>query len=111
MSVTRLLLDDRFAPITSEIGFLERPTREVVDAYVAWQTDIEGKPFEPPQIEGTVVETHYGPDVPPDPPPLPLGEPVLDVRELGGRLEDARTALLPLSTAPRRYAFVATGSA
>jgi hypothetical protein len=78
---------------------------------VAWQTDIEGKPFEPPQIEGAVVETHYGPDVPPEPPPLPPGEPVLDVRELGGRLENALAALLPLNTSPRRYAFVATDSA
>ena len=55
MSVTRLLLDDSFAPITSELGFVERPAREVVDAYVSWQQDIEGKPFEPPEMEGVIV--------------------------------------------------------
>jgi hypothetical protein len=49
--------------------------------------------------------------VPPEPPPLPPGEPVLDVRELAGRLDDALAALLPLTTGPRRYAFVATDSA
>jgi hypothetical protein len=110
--VTRLLLDDRFAPITSEIGLLERPAREVVDAYVAWQAEIEGKPFEPPEMEGVIVgPVSYGADVPPEPPPLPPGQPVLDVRELGDGLEDALAALLPLSTSPRRYAFVATKSA
>jgi hypothetical protein len=110
--VTRLLLDDRFAPITSEIGFVERPTREVVDFYVAWQRDIEGKPFELPEMEGVIVgPVSYGPDVPPAPPPLPPGDPVLDVRELGGRLEDALAGLLPLNDiSPRRYAFVATDS-
>jgi hypothetical protein len=112
VSVTRLLLDDRFAPITSEIGFVERPAREVVDAYVSWQQDIEGKPFEPPQIEGAIVgPVSYGPDVPPEPPPLRAGEPVFDVRELEGRLEDALAALLPLNDiSARRCAFVATDS-
>jgi hypothetical protein len=111
VSVTRLLLDDRFAPITSELGFVERPAREVVDAYVSWQQDIEGKPFEPPEMEGVIVgPVSYGPDVPPAPPPLPRGEPVFDVNELQGRLEDALAALLPLNNSPRRYAFVATDS-
>jgi hypothetical protein len=109
VKVTRLLLDERFAPITSEIGFIELPAGEVVDAYVSWQEDIEGKPFEPPEIEGTITETYYGPDVPPEPPPLPPGEPVLDVRELNG-LENAIAALLPLNISARRYAFVATES-
>jgi hypothetical protein len=111
-SVTRLLLDDRFAPITSEIGFIELPVRKVVDAYVTWHEVSEREPWDEsePEIEGAVVETYYGPDVPPDPPPLPPGEPVLDVREVES-LEDSLGALLPLhSGSPRRYVFVATHS-
>jgi hypothetical protein len=111
VSVTRLLLDDSFAPITSEIGFLELPVPTVVDAYVAWQERIEGKPFEPPETEGAIVgPISYGPDVPPEPPQLPPGEPVFDVREVDG-LEAALRALLPLNDmSPRRYAFVGSES-
>jgi hypothetical protein len=109
--VTRTLLDDRFAPITSEIGFVELPVRDVVEAYVSWQESIEGQPFEPPELEGTVVETYYGPDVPPPPPPLAPGEPVFDVGELETPLGEVLAQLLPLNDAPRRYAFVATHSA
>lgn len=110
--MTRLLLDARFAPITSELGFIEFPAREVVHAYVSWQERIEGKPFEPPQIEGAVVgPISYGPDVPPEPAPLPPGEPVFDVREVDG-LEAALRALLPLTDmSPSRDAFVAAGPA
>lgn len=36
------LLDDHFAPVTSSIGFLRAPHRDVVDALVAWRRGIHG---------------------------------------------------------------------
>jgi hypothetical protein len=104
------LLDDRFEPITSEIGFIELPAPDAADAYAAWQERIEAEPFEPPELDGVVTETYYGPDVPPEPRPLPADEPVFDTFECDG-LEGALARLPPLSVSPRRYAFVATESA
>ncbi len=37
------LLDDRFAPITSEIGFLETDSRSVAEAYLEWVQPIHAK--------------------------------------------------------------------
>jgi hypothetical protein len=41
--VTRLLLDDRLAPITSDIGFIEINADTVVDAYLGWQRGLGGE--------------------------------------------------------------------
>lgn len=38
----QLLLDDRLAPITSELGFVQAPVDVVVDALVNWQESIYG---------------------------------------------------------------------
>jgi hypothetical protein len=108
--MSRFPLDGRYAPITSELGFLEQPLRVVVDAYVDWAERREREPFVPPELEGTTVETYYGPDVPPEPPPLPPGEPALDVHELDTPLPDALERLLPLRIGARRFLFVPTAS-
>jgi len=39
----RTLLSDRFAPITSTIGFLETPLEEAADALVAWRRKLYGR--------------------------------------------------------------------
>jgi hypothetical protein len=110
--VTRLLLDDRFWPMTSEIGFLEYDTEELVRQYLAWQEWAEQQEFDPKALfegEGVVVETYEGPEAPPPRPKLPPGEAVFDVEVVEGRLEDALRALLPLTMAePSRVLFVPT---
>jgi hypothetical protein len=40
-SMPSLLLDDRYAPITSEIGFLECNSRAAIDAFIEWQQPIQ----------------------------------------------------------------------
>ena len=38
----QLLLDDRLAPITSELGFVQTPVETVAEALVDWQESIHG---------------------------------------------------------------------
>jgi hypothetical protein len=47
-----VLLDDRYAPITSEIGFLRADARAVADAMVSWR---RGLPHRPRVVEDTVT--------------------------------------------------------
>lgn len=39
----RLLLNDRFAPITSELGFLECDSETASNAFLCWQKDIQSR--------------------------------------------------------------------
>lgn len=104
--MTRLLLDDRFAPITSEIGFLEHDAEALVARYLEWQAWIERQDLMS-LLEG--VESSEGPEAPPPRPRLPPGEPVYDVETIGGGLENALQALLPLTTGEAtRLLFVPT---
>lgn len=43
MELSRVLLGDRFAPITSEIGFVENPIDQVVDCFEKWTRPIQAK--------------------------------------------------------------------
>jgi hypothetical protein len=80
--VVRLLFDDRLAPITSDIGFIEIDAHTVVGAYIGWQ-------------RGLVSQTKR-----------------LDAREIRGDLEAALRALPPLrDTSHSRELFVPTASA
>jgi hypothetical protein len=76
-----LLLEERYAPITSEIGFVEAECDAVVREYLDWQRSI-------------------GP---------PGGSVGLSERRVAGQLEDAISSLLPLVDIERtRYLFVPT---
>jgi len=77
-----LLLDDRWAPITSEMGFLEAPAEHAARAFAAWQAGLLAPP-------GIAVE----------------------VRPVLGSLEQALSALLPMtSPESRRDLFIPTRS-
>jgi hypothetical protein len=109
--MTRLLLDDRLWPITSEIGFLEYDAEKLVAEYLAWHEWIERHEFDPMDLagDGVTVEVDEGPEVEPPWERLPPGEPVFDVRNVEGNLEDALHALLPLTMADHpRILFVPT---
>jgi hypothetical protein len=78
-----LLLEDRWAPVTSDMGFLETSAERAVHAFAAWQ----GELMEPRGI--TVV-----------------------VQPVSGTLEQVLSSLLPLNNAERRrYLFMPTRSA
>jgi hypothetical protein len=82
-SSVRLLLADRFAPITNEIGFLECNRERVVSFFVGWQDSVV----------------------------LPATGRTAVVRGVSGNLETVLAALLPLTTPrPIRYLFVPTQS-
>jgi hypothetical protein len=77
-----LLLDDRWAPITSEMGFLETDAEHAARAYAAWQAGLLAP-------RGIAVE----------------------VRTVSGTLEQTLSALLPLtSPESRRDLFIPTRS-
>jgi hypothetical protein len=81
VTIRQLLLGDRLAPITSEIGFIEGPIARVVEAFIAWQA------------------------------PLQLGGVTLTSHQVSGDLETALRSLLPLtSDERRRYLFTPTRS-
>jgi len=78
-----LLLDDRFAPITSEIGFLEAGCSLAAATFADWQRPIQA-------TRGVSLE----------------------VRSVSGALVDVLQSLLPLTSVERRrYLFVPTRSA
>jgi hypothetical protein len=97
--MTRLLLDDRLWPITSEIGFLDYDAEQLVREYLAWQEWAEQHDFDPKdlEVEGVTIEVYEGPEVEPPRERLPPGEPVFDMTVVEGGLEDALRSLLPLS--------------
>lgn len=77
-----LLLDDRWAPVTSEMGFLETDAENAARAFAAWQAGLLAS-------RGVAVE----------------------VRPVRGTLEQSLSALLPLTTPEvRRYLFIPTRS-
>ena len=77
-----LLLEDRWAPVTSEMGFLETSAGHAARAFTAWQAGLRDE-------RGTV----------------------LHMRPVSGSLEQFLSALLPLtSPEPRRYLFMPTRS-
>ncbi len=77
-----LLLDDRWAPITSEMGFLEADAEHAARAFAAWQAGLLAP-------RGIAVE----------------------VRPVSGTLEQSLSALLPLtSPETRRHLFIPTRS-
>ncbi|MCY1081980.1 hypothetical protein [Archangium lansingense] len=77
-----LLLDDRWAPVTSEMGFLEADAEHTAHAFAAWQG-------------GLFVSRGIS----------------VEVRPVPGPLEQALSALLPLTDAERRrYLFMPTRS-
>jgi hypothetical protein len=79
-TVTRLLLDDRLAPATSEIGFLELPLERAVEGWHDWQAGILS----------------------------PLGI-TLDRQVVCGSLEEVLERLLPLTSVDRRrFLFIPT---
>ncbi|ATB37251.1 hypothetical protein CYFUS_002672 [Cystobacter fuscus] len=78
-----LLLDDRWAPVTSELGFMETDAEHAARSFAAWQGAL-GAP------RGIAVA----------------------IRPVSGTLEQALSALLPLtSPEPRRYLFMPTRGA
>ncbi|HEV2864844.1 MAG TPA: hypothetical protein VGX48_27875 [Pyrinomonadaceae bacterium] len=78
----QLLLDDRLAPITSEIGFLKADCSVAARAFMEWQTPIQ-------QRRGVSLSR----------------------RPVSGSLEDVLQTLLPLtSVEARRYLFIPTAS-
>lgn len=78
----RLLFDDRLAPITSEIGFVEADCSLATEAFVNWQSPIQ-------KARGVSVTR----------------------RQVSGCLEDVLQALLPLTAVERRrFLFVPTAS-
>jgi hypothetical protein len=110
--MTRLLLDDRLWPITSEIGFLEYASDRLVAEYLVWQEEAEQEEFDPRdlEVEGVTIEVYEGPDVEPRE-RLQPGEPVFEHTTVEGRLEDALQALLPLSIGEHaRVLFLPTAS-
>jgi hypothetical protein len=104
----KLLFDERYAPITSTIGFFEADCKRTAEAYVQWQRDI-GKPevraeFERNMMKGAVW-VHEGPPS--------IVEPVEWVTSsVAGPLSHALEALPPL-TRPwtTRFLIVPTASA
>ena len=77
-----LLLEDRWAPVTSEMGFLETGAEHAARAFAAWQGGLLAP-------RGIAVE----------------------VRPVSGSLEQVLSALLPLtSPEPRRHLFLPTRS-
>ncbi|REG26103.1 hypothetical protein ATI61_112198 [Archangium gephyra] len=77
-----LLLDDRWAPVTSELGFLETDAEHAARAFAAWQAGLLAS-------RGISVEA----------------------RLVSGSLEQALSALLPLTTPEiRRHLFIPTRS-
>jgi hypothetical protein len=75
-----LLLDERWAPVTSEMGFLEAPAEYAARAFGAWQAGLQAP-------RGISVQ----------------------VRPVSGSLEQALSTLLPLTDAERqRYLFIPT---
>jgi hypothetical protein len=78
-----LLLDDRWAPVTSEMGFLETDAEHAARAFGEWQAGLEAS-------RGIAVQ----------------------VQPVSGILEQALRALLPLTSPERRrYLFMPTRSA
>jgi hypothetical protein len=77
-----LLLEDRWAPVTSELGFLETDAEHAARAFAAWQAGLLAP-------RGIAVE----------------------VRPVPGPLEQSLSALLPLTTPEvRRHLFIPTRS-
>jgi hypothetical protein len=77
-----LLLDDRWAPVTSEMGFLETDAEHAARAYAAWQAGLLAP-------DGVAVE----------------------VRPVTGSLEQALSTLLPLTDSEtQRHLFIPTRS-
>ncbi len=77
-----LLLDDRWAPVTSEMGFLEARAEYAARAFAAWQGGLEAS-------RGVKVEVH----------------------PVSGSLEQVLSCLLPLTSPEvRRYLFLPTRS-
>ena len=77
-----LLLDDRWAPITSEIGFLETRAEHAVRAFATWHEELM-------RPRGIAVE----------------------VRSVSGTLGQTLSALLPITHPERqRYLFIPTRS-
>jgi hypothetical protein len=81
VSESQLLLGDRLAPTTSEIGFIEGPISRVVEAFIAWQA--------PLQPGGVSLTSH----------------------QVSGDLETALRSLQPLTSVERRrHLFIPTRS-
>ncbi len=77
-----LLLDDRWAPVTSEMGFLETRAEHAAHAFATWQKELSVP-------RGIAVEVH----------------------PVSGSLEQVLSALLPLSSPePQRHLFLPTRS-
>jgi hypothetical protein len=77
-----LLLDERWAPVTSEMGFLEARAEHAARAFASWEAGLQAH-------RGIAVQ----------------------VRPVSGSLEQALSALLPLTDAERqRYLFMPTRS-
>lgn len=77
-----LLLEDRWAPVTSELGFLESRAEHAARSFAAWLRGLQDE-------RGTAVQ----------------------VRPVAGSLEHVLSALLPLtSPEPRRHLFIPTRS-
>lgn len=83
MDTKKLLLEDRWAPVTSEMGFLESDAEHAARAYAAWQGGVVAS-------RGVTVK----------------------VRPVSGPLEQVLSTLLPLTgPEPRRQLFIPTRSA
>lgn len=73
-----MFLDDKYPPLSNEIGFLKCPARHAADNFISWQRDIH-------KARGVSLE----------------------VREVVGHLRDCLRLLLPLTSVERRrYIFI-----
>ncbi len=77
-----LLLEDRWAPVTEEMGFLETSATHAARSFASWLSGLQDE-------RGTAIQ----------------------VRPVSGSLEHVLSALLPLtSPEPRRHLFIPTRS-
>jgi hypothetical protein len=103
----KLLLDDRFAPITSCIGFLETDHARAVEAFANWQHDV----FKPGAAEEAWGKLTDGATRILGGPLEIAGPPTIRTRSVPGPLSRALEALSPLSAGPtRRFLWVPTRS-
>jgi hypothetical protein len=86
-----LLLNDKFAPMTSSIGFIQSSVKDVVDAYVKWMEPIQASRINYLSGEAAPV--------------------MLNVRHGYGSLPEMLGTLLPLTSVEhRRMLFIQTNS-
>src|SRR5580704_2075416 len=102
----KLLLDDRYAPTTSNIGFFEADVDRAADAWLVWQHDITKPGGLAEQADRQLLQ--HAVSVVGSMPKLEAGE--WGTQTVSGPLSRALDALLPLSLPATKRLFVPTAS-